>query len=177
MSCIKTYPDLLHFDYADPKESSISINDIAQALSNECRFAGHIPYFYSVAQHSWLVSQLVSPEYALEALLHDATEAYCKDIPSPLKRLLPDYKSIECRIDLVVRSKFGLPAEMSPEVHHFDLVMLATERLELDIDDGEVWPMLAGIPPADIAICPMSPSHARVIFLARFNELTTANQS
>ncbi|HEC2537185.1 TPA: HD family hydrolase, partial [Yersinia enterocolitica] len=94
-----------------------------------------------------------------------------------LKRLLPDYKAIERSIDLVVRNKFGLPSEISPEVHHFDLVMLATERLELDIDDGEVWPMLAGIPPADIAICPMSPGHARVIFLARFNELTVTTQS
>ncbi|MFA3778625.1 HD family hydrolase [Yersinia sp. 1652 StPb PI] len=177
MSCIKTYPDRLHFDYANPKESSISINDIAQALSNECRFAGHLPNFYSVAEHSWLVSQLVSPEFALEALLHDASEAYCKDIPSPLKRLLPDYKGIERGIDLVIRSKFGLPADMSPEVHHFDLVMLATERQELEIDDGEVWPMLEGIQPANIAICPMSPGHARVVFLARFNELTAASQS
>lgn len=174
MSCIKTYPDRLHFDYANPKESSISINDIAQALSNECRFAGHLPNFYSVAEHSWLVSQLVSPEFALEALLHDATEAYCKDIPSPLKRLLPDYKGIERGIDLVIRNKFGLPAEMSPEVHHFDLVMLATERRDLDIDDGKPWPMLDGVPPSDISITPLTPLQARAKFLQRFNELTGA---
>ncbi|HHH1143922.1 HD family hydrolase [Yersinia enterocolitica] len=176
MSYITTYSGL-DFDYLKPLASSICIEDIAQALSHECRFAGHLPNFYSVAQHCLLISTIVPEEFALEALLHDATEAYCKDIPSPLKRLLPDYQAIEQQVDTVIRETFGLPAEISAIVHYCDLVMLTTERQELDIDDGKEWPMLAGIPSAEMAIVPMSSRDARIAFLARFNELTGATQS
>ncbi|MBX9495185.1 HD family hydrolase [Yersinia enterocolitica] len=176
MSYITTYSGL-DFDYLKPVASSICDKDIIQGLSNDCRFAGQIPVFYSVAQHCWLMSQIVPEEFALEALLHDATEAYCKDIPSPLKRLLPDYQAIEQQVDTVIRETFGLPAEMSAIVHYCDLVMLTTERQELDIDDGKEWPMLEGIPLADIAIVPMTPSQIRVVFAARLNELTGATQS
>ncbi len=94
MSYISTFTGK-HFDFINITMDDICIEDIAQGLSNECRFAGQINQFYSVAQHSVYVSQIVPPEYALEALLHDASEAYCKDLPSPLKALLPDYKVIE----------------------------------------------------------------------------------
>lgn len=104
MTCITTYSGL-NFDYLKPVASSICDKDIIQGLSNDCRFAGQLPVFYSVAQHCWLMSQIVPEEFALEALLHDASEAYCRDIPSPLKRLLPDYKVIEHRIDMAIREK------------------------------------------------------------------------
>ncbi|EIP2356414.1 HD family hydrolase, partial [Shigella flexneri] len=70
------------FNYINSTIDDIYIEDIAGALSNICRFAGHLPDFYSVAQHSVLCSQLVAPEFAFEALMHDATEAYCQDIPA-----------------------------------------------------------------------------------------------
>ncbi|HIE0939507.1 HD family hydrolase [Serratia marcescens] len=161
-----------HLDYAAPAVESICIEDIAQALSHECRFAGHLPNFYSVAQHSVLCSQIVAPEFAFEALMHDATEAYCKDIPAPLKRMLPDYQRIEDQFDAVIRQRFGLPLRMDIAVKYADLVMLATERRDLDIDDGQVWPMLEGVFPADIVINPVMPLQARAMFIARFKELT-----
>ncbi|HAT4981728.1 TPA: HD family hydrolase [Serratia marcescens] len=171
MSWITTFTGR-HLDYVAPAVESICIEDIAQALSHECRFAGHLPNFYSVAQHSVLCSQIVAPEFALEALMHDATEAYCKDIPAPLKRMLPDYQRIEDQFDAVIRQRFGLPLQMDIAVKYADLVMLATERRDLDIDDGQVWPMLEGIFPADIVINPVMPLQARAMFIARFNELT-----
>jgi 5'-deoxynucleotidase YfbR-like HD superfamily hydrolase len=75
------------FDYINSTADDVDIEDIANALSNICRFAGHVPEFYSVAQHSVLCSQIVPPEFAFEALMHDAAEAYCQDIPQPLKLL------------------------------------------------------------------------------------------
>ncbi len=94
MSFIKTFSGK-HFYYDKINKDDIDINDIAVSLSNICRFAGHLSHFYSVAQHAVLCSQLVPQEFAFEALMHDATEAYCQDIPAPLKRLLPDYKRME----------------------------------------------------------------------------------
>ncbi|MCC3745291.1 HD family hydrolase [Rouxiella badensis] len=160
-----------HFNFLAPDIGAINKEDIAQALSNECRFGGHIPQFYSVAQHSVLASYLVPRRYAREALLHDAVEAYCKDIPQPLKGLLPDYQRIERQIDHLIRFKYALPLNTSPEVKMADLIMLATERRDLDIDDGSIWPILEGIKPADILIHPLTPSQARSEFLKRWDEL------
>ncbi|PHM47112.1 hypothetical protein [Xenorhabdus miraniensis] len=165
-----------HFNYANATPADIDIHDIAQGLANECRFNGQISNFYSVAQHSVYVSHLVSPEYALEGLLHDAAEAYCKDLPSPLKALLPSYQVIERRIDAIVRLKFHLPALCSDAIKHADLVMLATERRDLDIDaEGDPWPILAGITASDnITIMPLMPQQAEAAFMNRYHELMGA---
>lgn len=75
----------------DPMPSAISIRDIAHALSNQCRFNGHVRHFYSVAEHSVLVSHLLEElhphdkDTQLAGLLHDAAEAYMGDMISPMK--------------------------------------------------------------------------------------------
>ncbi|MGL4486171.1 MAG: HD family hydrolase [Yersinia sp. (in: enterobacteria)] len=171
MTSITTYSGL-EFDYSHPTIESICIEDITQALSHDCLFAGHLQAFYSVAQHSWLLSQFVPAEYAFDALLYDAYKAYCRDIPFPLKQMLPDYQNIERQIDIAIREKFGLPAEISEIVDFCNLIMLKTEHQELGIPDGKKWPMLEGIPVAEIAIHPMLPIQACTVFMARFNELT-----
>ena len=160
------------FDYVNATVDDIEIEDIATALSHICRFAGHLPEFYSVAQHSVLCSQLVEPEFAFEALMHDAAEAYCQDIPAPLKALLPDYRRIEGFVDELIRFKFNLPLTQSAVVKYADLTMLATERRDLDIDDSTSWPILEGIPTSDIIqIAPLRPGQAYGLFMTRFNEL------
>lgn len=71
-----------HIDFVNITPDQICIEDIARGLSNECRFAGQLESFYSVAQHSVYVSQIVLPEYALEALLHDAAESHTAGLQS-----------------------------------------------------------------------------------------------
>ncbi|MEW0106442.1 5'-deoxynucleotidase [Escherichia coli] len=172
MSFIKTFSGK-HFYYDRINKDDIVINDIAVSFSNICRFAGHLSHFYSVAQHAVLCSQLVPQEFAFEALMHDATEAYCQDIPAPLKRLLPDYKRMEEKIDAVIREKYELPPVMSTPVKYADLIMLATERRDLGLDDGSLWPVLEGIPATEMfKVIPLAPGHAYGMFMERFNELS-----
>ncbi|MCU5775196.1 HD family hydrolase [Winslowiella arboricola] len=160
-----------HLNFNAVSADSICIEDIACALSNICRFTGHLPDFYSVAQHSVACSYQVPAGFAFEALMHDAAEAYCNDISAPLKALLPDYRAIEGRVDAVIRAKYNLPLAMSQPVKYADLIMLATERRDFDLDDGTPWPILEGIPCSDSIISPLNPRQARVLFLRRFNEL------
>lgn len=159
------------FDPVDPQPDMIDLVDIAAGLSNECRFAGQCRFFYSVAQHSVLVSQLVPQEDAFEALLHDAAEAYIKDIPAPVKRLLPDYRALEARIEGAIRARFGLPADESPSIKHADLVLLATERRDLMPHGGEDWPMLEGITPMDKRIRAVHAAQAKSMFMQRALEV------
>ncbi|MCL6745088.1 HD family hydrolase [Kosakonia sp. R1.Fl] len=173
---IRTYTGK-KFDYLTATTDDIDIEDIANALSKVCRFNGHLPEFYSVAQHSVLCSRIVPVENAFEALMHDAAEAYVQDIPAPLKALLPDYQRIEALVDEMIRQKFGLPREHTPVVKYADLTMLATERRDLDIDDGTTWAILENIPATDlIQINPLRPGQAYALFMNRFNELQEARQ-
>lgn len=83
------------FDLANPDPRQVSIQDIAHHLAHISRFGGALDCFYSVAQHSVWVSHQVPASTALEALFHDAAEAYMGDMVSPLKAMLPQFKSIE----------------------------------------------------------------------------------
>lgn len=158
------------FSFTDPLQSNFTIEDIAHALSNVCRYSGHVKQFYSVAQHSVLVSRIVKPENALLGLMHDATEAFLSDIPSPLKRILPDYCLIEKYIENCILTKFGLPTEMPPDIKKCDLIALATERKTLLVYRS--WGALDDIVPLDIEIVPLSPEDAKEEFLNRWYELT-----
>jgi len=85
-NCIRTFTGK-YVNVFEPTLEMICIEDIAHALSMQCRFGGHLPYFYSVAQHSINCSFLVdTPCLKLEVLMHDASEAYLLGIPSPIKK-------------------------------------------------------------------------------------------
>src|SRR5207244_9677156 len=99
---IQTYSGR-RFDLLEPSEEMIEIIDIAHGLSLEVRFNGATRFPYSVAQHSLLVCQFTGNKCKLYGLLHDAAEAYCKDIPSPLKRWLEiRYTGIENKISACI---------------------------------------------------------------------------
>jgi 5'-deoxynucleotidase YfbR-like HD superfamily hydrolase len=153
-------------------QRDIRIEDIAHALSHLCRFTGHTRTFYSVAEHSVRASYEVPPHLALDALLHDATEAYLGDVSSPLKSLLPDYRKIEDMLSRRIAIVFGTTWPMLPEVKHADLVMLATEKRDLmGNDSGEGWSCLDGIEPCPEIIVSRPPTHAKAWFLTRYDAL------
>jgi hypothetical protein len=106
-------------DLLNPKEDDIELSDIAWALSKQIRFNGHIPYDYTVARHSVIMSYYVPPEYALEALLHDCGEAYVGDMVQPLKVLIPKFSEIEDRISGVVFNFLagGLQVDQNGDYH------------------------------------------------------------
>lgn len=160
-----------YFDYLDPENSMICAQDIAWGLANTCRFGGQSLHYYSVAQHSVLVSHLVPPEHAQAGLMHDAAEAYVGDIVGPLKQLLPDYKAIEDRIEKVVAARFGLSVPWDPAIKHADLRALRTEQRDLTAGRADNWNGLDQYQPADEVIQPLLPADAALLFLNRFAEL------
>lgn len=161
----------LPFWVMDPQPEDIRLRDIAHSLSMQCRFNGHTVEFYSVAQHSVILSHVIDPQYALEALLHDAAEAYIGDLIRPVKQHCPDWCAIDTKLDRAIRAKFGLPLEMSAEVKRLDLVMAVTEKHQLLVPSPTVdWGVVPD--PIDIEIVPMWPAEAKKAFLDRYEELT-----
>jgi 5'-deoxynucleotidase YfbR-like HD superfamily hydrolase len=158
----------------NPGIYDIHVVDIGHALAHICRFGGHTRNFYSVAQHSVLVSHLVPPSLAFEGLLHDASEAYLGDVIHPLKALLPKYKRIERRWEDVIARKFGLQVgkDVKTEIKRADLRALATERRDLIVHRGYRWRLdELGYEPAPDIIRPLFPEQASNLFLDRFEEL------
>lgn len=125
-NCIRTNSGI-YLNLLEPTSDMITIEDIAHGLSNIPRFGGQLEYFYSVAQHSIFVCSIVSPEDRLEALLHDASEAYIGDMPSPLKKLMPEYRAIEENLMRIIAKKFGFAYPMTAGVKKCDIHALEAE--------------------------------------------------
>lgn len=153
-----------------PSQSTIDHADIAHALSQLCRFAGHIDRFYSVAEHCVLMSQAVPPEHALAALLHDATEAYVVDVPRPLKRYLPDYQAIEQQTWYAIAYRFGLDFELPAEVKDADNRILRNERAAL-FSRAEAWPAIDDLEPLPVQVIGLAPLDAELAYLRRLAEV------
>lgn len=155
----------------DLQPADIDIEEIAHSISNICRFGGHCRTFYSVAQHSVLVSECVSAPNKRVALLHDATEAYIGDMVRPLKVCLPEFAEIELGVWRAVASSFDLPEYLPEEVELADArVLLAEKRDLLNNKAGHVWefpqcrfPLATPFPLRPIS--PLLPHEARRLFI------------
>lgn len=123
------------FHYTNPESYKYSVKVIAASLSKLCRFTGHTRNFYSVAEHSIMVSKLVPKEYALWGLLHDAHEAFIGDIATPLKSHIgANISGYEHRIDAALCKSLNIPYPspmMHKNVKDADLVALAIEAFYL----------------------------------------------
>lgn len=157
------------FDFVNPTEQMIDIENIAHSLSMLCRFGGHCKWFYSVAQHCCYAYDAAKPENKKEALLHDASEAYIQDIVRPLKRRLPDYNVYESNIERLIAKKFNLPYPMSKEVKYIDNQLCNTEKLQIMHPCSKAWIPLPS--PLHIRIFFWSPNRARDEFMDRWEKV------
>jgi len=165
-----------YFDFENPEASEFTIQDVAHALSQICRFTGQAHRFYSVAEHSVWCSLVVPSEFALAALLHDAAEAFIGDVSSPLKGLLPDYKRIEARVEAAVLGRFGLSRPLPFPVKLADLYMLKVEQAQVMCNDDD-WPAVRSIAGPPLTVEFWSPDEARARFLSRFEALMTGSDT
>jgi len=163
-------------DPLNPKPADIDIEDIAHALAMMCRYGGNVSRFYSVAEHSILVSQHVAPQYAREALLHDACEAGAVDMPRWLKRL-PAIRAIVVGLELrrtnAIYERFGIEStrESRAAVKSIDKRIVVDEINELKTYPEMYTDRYRGVQPVGADIIGYSPEHAKVMFLLRFYEL------
>lgn len=124
---------LLHsgvvFDVFNPKIEDIQYTDIAHGLSNMCRYGGHSPKFYSVAQHSVLCSlQPGTPQEQFDLLGHDSSEGLgLLDLPTPIKRQMPEYMRIEDNLMKLVAEKLNFSFPLTENTHKVDRYLLEFE--------------------------------------------------
>ena len=113
-------------DLTSPDPDQITVEDIAHALFKIPRFNGHIEEPWSVGHHSLGVATLVSDQYKLEALLHDATEAYlCREVEVRIARAI----GLRFSVDLV---------DLPEQIKIADSIMLMTEYERLQ-PSGPNW--------------------------------------
>jgi 5'-deoxynucleotidase YfbR-like HD superfamily hydrolase len=139
----------------DPLPEDVCFDDIAIGLSRECRYGRQCREFYSVAEHSVIVSLYVErfatqmgwlpgevSDAALEGLLHDGSEAYLGDVPRPLKyqRAMRGYKKIEAKWTEAIYTHFGVcSTEQSRKlVKSVDRALLANE-IDALMYDPDMW--------------------------------------
>lgn len=158
--CIRTYSGI-YVNVFEPTPEMIRIIDIAHALANQCRFGGHLPEFYSVAEHSVYCANLVSHQHKLAALLHDASEAYLLDIPRPIKKRLSNYAEIEDKLMRVIAKKFGFDYPLHEDIKRADELALTAEWGCLMLKDFKAPFLVSGL----------KRDYAKRQFLDNFNNL------
>ena len=167
------------FDLVATSPTQVDIEEIAAALAKICRFNGHSRYFYSVAQHSVIVADMLPPAARAYGLFHDAHEAYVGDLTTPVKDALRQetggvdaWRAMVARIDAAIFGALGLqwpmPADTARMVKHADLVALATERRDLMADGPWSQDMP---PPLPRRIVPWAWDKAMETFLDRVRRL------
>lgn len=156
-------------DIFDIKPSDICIEDIAHSLSLQCRAMGHFDRFYSVAEHCYSLSLVVPTEMAMVALLHDASEAYITDIPTPIKDAIPELRIVEKQIQGVISEYFNLSSDYNSLIKKWDREMFVRETQLLFTEFDSRYPRIKKID--EFKLVGYKPQDIERLYLARYNEL------
>lgn len=152
---------------------NFSIENVATALSNKCRFGGQTSAFYSVAQHCMIVSNLCPAGYELAGLLHELDEVFLPDVPTPLKNVLPpEYTALARDHLLTGAAQFGVHPQDFEKIHAADRLALAAEANNfMGVECAEALATVSGTPMDSIIITPMPAIIARDRFISTYNAL------
>lgn len=167
-----------------PKEgkiSTVTIEDIAHALSNLCRYNGHCRKFYSVAEHSVLVAKIIRHIWPHDknaiwaGLLHDATEAYVGDVTTPLKITMPQFMALEDKVARQIAKTFKIKwnKRTVERVKIADMIALSTEAHKLFTDVSE-WSSIENFDPLPELLhhsFPVEPTAAKRLFIREFERI------
>ena len=164
------------FPVKQPRPFDINGTDIAHGLSLTCRFGGQIREFYSVAQHSMLVTSLLPEKIAAYGFLHDASEAYLCDIPGPIKGLpeMEGYKELEKRYMKTIYTAFSMrePSEAILRlVKKADALVLRNEAKYFGILNSE-WNVY-DMEDVDLLSRCWSPKEAEIRFMTAYDDVFT----
>ena len=164
----------------DPRPEDVCIEDIAHSLSMQCRFNGHCSTFYSVAEHSIIVAKELAardyyPGIQLRGLLHDAAEAYCCDIPRPLKKHIVMYSGIEFVVQKAILAHFDLPVKI---LNHLAYLIKDIDTSVMVYEAEQIMPNMnnwtngyATMPLKLKHVLGLSQKEAKKQFLDMFNKL------
>lgn len=178
--CVGNSIKLLNGKYLDllnPDPVVIDLPTIATVLGRICRFGGHSPRFYSVAEHCVQMTRLATKQGiknpALRSiLLHDAAEAYIGDVTKPLKNLLTEYHAIETNVEEAIAEHFGCDfAEHRAVIKTYDRAMLSIEKQQLWPDDAERWEGFSNVDSDGIKLQYWSPEQAARMFVIKAQHL------
>ena len=164
------------------------VDAIAHALGQTARYRGNADIFYSVAEHSVLVSLLMEYEVGgdpLEGLHHDDSESVLPDVSSPFKALFPDLRRFEKeRIDPSIREHFGIPAVKTDECGTADWLALFIEAAQILPERGEDFEDPYGMRPKALKlrregwmVRGYQWDHAKGLYLARHHSLINQREN
>lgn len=141
-SYIRTYCGV-KFSVLNPSKEDIVNGDFINVLPRIPRFSGHTSRFYSVAEHTFLVMDLAiknkfSQDLIDACLLHDFSEVYLCDLPSPYKEEIPKYNEIEEKIQKCIYEKYKCERYFD-EVKYFDIIARHIEAYYLMPNFREDW--------------------------------------
>ncbi len=174
----------------DLRPDQVTFEDIAHALAQKVRFNGQLAALgYSVAQHCVMGAEQIAGPFKLAFLLHEVSEVYLPDVPTPIKSFLSvDIGGLEglsdkCLVSWakleeihadVIFAALGLrsirPLIDAPEVRLMDLRMLMTEKRDMASPEPQPWGI--DVEPLGIQIRPWSATESERRFIESYYRLT-----
>ena len=171
-------------DILNPRGRDFRILDIAESLSKIARFNGHTRRHVSIAQHSILVSYLLTGTgLEMEGLMHDAPEFITGDISTPMKKAIIEMvyratgeqgidpiKLITIPIDIEMAKQFNLVYPRPQAVKDADLEAMTLERRQFLLPaSGVAWS--TDVRARVFALSNVQPAEACEAFINRYNEI------
>jgi hypothetical protein len=177
--------------YVNPlnlRPEDVDVNDIAHHLSLINRFNGASRHAINVASHSLFVALLCAQhpvKVQMQALFHDASEAYLGDVTKWVKRApeMEAYRKAEAHAQHIIYEFIGVPTKEDSIIEWADWLMVRAEH-ESDFGfgvpiNGEAAPRYPPLSPQEVGLLrnihwrPLEPETARYAFLHHYRFLKT----